>query len=168
MKMTFVLPDKLYSALQNEADRRMLGIPETLRAILSERFTQSSNPGLMATKGSAEKVGPEDGGRVRKLPWTQRVAQMRAMSTSELTAYLYSIGYFPAEKTEMVLPGDLHDKRWYKYFMATGDDGQLVMYRETVNPKDPEGKEDAYRAPCFPDEGSFFNSVKKHIQEEGV
>lgn len=90
------------------------------------------------------------------------------MTTEELTKYLYGIGYFPAEKTDMVLPGDLHDRRWYAYFMGKDDKGALVMYRKQVDPKDPDGKESRYVSPCFPDEGSFFGSVKKHVKEEGV
>lgn len=117
MKMTITLPEKLSKALQEEADRRLLTVPETLRAILSESFTKSYSPGPMATQPAP--AGTQGGGRAGK---DERAAALLAMSDAEMTERLKEIGYFPKDGTDTYLTAAdpcAPDGRWRKHVIVT-------------------------------------------------
>ena len=142
MKMTITLPEKLSNALQEEAERRLLTVPETLRAILSESFTKPSSPGPMATQPSP--AGAQGGARATR---DEKLAALLAMSDAEMTERLKEIGYFPKDFTDTYLTAAdpcAPDGRWRKHVIVTA--GPEREYWQVGHAKDgTEAKMDTHQ-----------------------
>lgn len=151
MKITFNASEILGKRIEEDATRRMLTIQETVRAILSEHFTQSSSPGPMATKASPESVQAV----APKATKADKRAALLAMSDAEMTAFLKKAGYFPEDGAELINDAT---GAWRKHYVFTDEHGERQYRAVDIEKTGREG----YKSVYFPKTGEFMNDLARN------
>lgn len=112
----------------------------------------------MATKAHAEtarRVG-------RPSPVGDELERLKALDDTALTEALLENGYIPKDGENLVIPGDLHDKRYYRMVIRTDKAGRMA-FTTIKKPDDPAYFE--MSNPCFVTEDELWSSIRRHLKD---
>lgn len=159
MKYTFSANDKLSDALRAYADANLLDVQDAIRSILTLHLTGrcgvAPQPAAQAPQATTAQEMP------RPKTATKMIEEMKALTDPELLVRLEEVGFAPKDGESLVLPGDLHDKRYWKMEVRTDAQGRMV-WNTIRKPGDP-----AYREmsnPCYQDEAAMWSAILKHLR----